>query len=87
MQSEQAALGERLALEYEFLAGIESPASAQAARLNMQVEKLKARMSSGQSPAPQQQRAALDLRWWALGPLAATDRETLAARRAAALKA
>lgn len=87
VQRDQAALGERLALEYEFLAGIESPASAQAARLNMQVEKLKARMSSGQLPAPQQQRTALDLRWWALGPLSTTDRQHLAERRETALRA
>lgn len=87
LQDEQLALGERLALEFEFLAGVESPASAQSARLNMQVEKLAARMSTGQSPAPREQRAVLDLRWWALGPLAVADRERLAQRRAAALSA
>jgi hypothetical protein len=82
--SEQLALGERLLLEYEFLAGVESPASDQSARLNLQVEKLAARMSSGHSPAPREQRAALDLRWWALGPLPLADRERLAERRNAA---
>lgn len=81
----QARLGERLLLEYEHLGGVESPADQQAARLNLQVEKLAARMSSGQTPGAADERAALDLRWWALGPLTAADRETLAARRARAL--
>jgi hypothetical protein len=87
LKDEQLTLGERLALEYEQLAGIESPASAQAARMNLQVEKLAARMSSGHSPAPGDQRAALDLRWWALGPLPTADRQRLTARRDAALSA
>jgi hypothetical protein len=84
---EQVAIGERLLLEYEFLAGVESPASAQSARLNLQVEKLAARMSSGHAPAPHEQRAALDQRWWALGPLALAERERLAARREVAVRA
>ncbi len=84
---EQLALGERLLLEYEFLAGVESPASDQSARLNLQVEKLAARMSSGHSPAPREQRTALDLRWWATGPLPLADRERLAQRRDTAIRA
>lgn len=83
--SEQLARGERLVLEYEFLAGVESPASEQSARLNLQVEKLSARMSTGLSLAPEQERASLDLRWWALGPLSRADRARLGARRARAV--
>jgi exonuclease SbcC len=83
--AEQAALGERLALEYEYLCGSESPADAQSALLNLQVEKLAARMASGQSASPAAERAALDLRWWALGPLAESDRQRLTLRRAKAL--
>jgi len=60
-------------------------AEAQSARLNLQVEKLAARMASGQSASPAAERAALDLRWWALGPLAGGDRQRLALRRAKAL--
>ena len=85
MHAEQLALGERLTLEYEFLAGVESPASSQSARLNLQVEKLALRMSTGQSRSPREERAALDLRWWALGPLPPAERERLLARRALAL--
>lgn len=83
----QAALGERLVLEYEHLAGCESPAEQKQARLNLQVEKLAARMASGQSPSPALERASLDLRWWSIGPLETADRERLAARRAKALGA
>ena len=78
---------ERLTLEYEFLAGVESPPSEQAARLNMQVEKLAARMSTGQSRTAHEERAALNLRWWAIGPLSVADRERLNERRARALGA
>jgi hypothetical protein len=85
--ADQAALGERLALEYEFLAGVDSPADAQSARMNLQVEKLAARMSTGQTPAAHAQRTALDLRWWALGPLTHEDRQRLAQRRNMALQA
>lgn len=85
IHAEQLALGERLTLEYEFLAGVESPASSQSARLNLQVEKLALRMSTGQSRSPREERAALDLRWWALGPLEPAERERLLARRALAL--
>ncbi|HWS25092.1 MAG TPA: hypothetical protein VN259_00835 [Xanthomonadales bacterium] len=83
--AEQLALGERLALEYEFLAGVESPTSAQSARLNLQVERLAARMSTGISRTPREERMALDLRWWALGPLAPAERERLNGRRQNAL--
>ncbi len=85
--AEQNAQGERLALEYEFLAGVDSPASAQAARMNLQVEKLAARMATGHTVARAEQRAALDLRWWALGPLAQADRQRLADRRMTAIRA
>ncbi|MBK8070071.1 MAG: DUF349 domain-containing protein [Rhodanobacteraceae bacterium] len=83
--AEQSALGERLALEYEYLSGSESPAEAQSARMNLQVEKLAARMASGQSPSPAAEHAALDRRWWALGPLTVNERQQLSARRAKAL--
>ena len=83
--AEQLALGERLALEYEFLAGVESPPAEQSARLNLQVERLAARMSTGISRAPREERMALDLRWWALGPLELAERERLAGRRQYAL--
>ncbi|MBV6413666.1 MAG: hypothetical protein OMOMHJEC_01484 [Xanthomonadales bacterium] len=81
LTAEQARLGERLLLEYEHLGGVESPAGSQSARLNLQVEKLAARMSSGMTPAAAEERAALDLRWWALGPLTPADRKALVARR------
>lgn len=83
--AEQSSLGERLVLEYEYLTGSESPSEAQPARMNLQVEKLAARMASGHSPSALAERAALDLRWWALGPLAHGDRQRLGARRAKAL--
>lgn len=81
----QAHAARRLLLEYEFLAGVDSPPSERQARLNLQVEKLSARMSSGQSRTSSEERAALDLRWWATGPLNAADREALNARRERAL--
>ena len=83
----QLAEAEKLLLEYEFLAGVDSPAEQQAARMNLQVEKLSARMSSGQSTDPKTERAALDMRWWSTGPISLEDRERLAARRQRALEA
>ncbi len=85
LHAEQLAMAERLALEYEFTAGVESPAAVQSARLSLQVEKLAARMSTGVSRSPREERAALDLRWWALGPLAPADRDRLSERRRNAL--
>jgi DNA repair protein SbcC/Rad50 len=85
--SEQLQQAERLLLEYEFLASVDSPASEQSARMNLQVEKLAARMSSGQYDTPQVQRAAFDLRWWSTGPLASADRARLSVRRERALAA
>jgi DNA repair protein SbcC/Rad50 len=87
LTSQQLAEAEKLLLEYEFLAGVDSPAEHQAARMNLQVEKLSARMSSGQSTDPKAERAALDMRWWSTGPITAADRERLAARRQRALEA
>ncbi|MFO1493289.1 MAG: DUF349 domain-containing protein [Lysobacterales bacterium] len=87
MLADQQAKGERLLLEYEYLAGVESPASAQAARMNLQVEKLAARMSSGRSVPADEERASLDLRWWGLGPLPVAARSELSARRQKALAA
>ena len=81
----QAQAARKLLLEYEFLAGVESPPGDSQARLNLQVEKLSARMSSGQSRTPAEERAALDLRWWATGPISTSDREALSARRERAL--
>ena len=87
LTSAQLAEAEKLLLEYEFLAGVDSPAEQQAARMNLQVEKLSARMSSGQSTDPKTERAALDMRWWSTGPISLEDRERLAARRQRALEA
>ena len=81
----QAQAARKLLLEYEFLAGVESPPGDRQSRLNLQVEKLSARMSSGQSRSPAEERAALDLRWWATGPLATAEREALSARLERAL--
>ncbi len=83
----QAAAARLTVLEYEFLAGVESPASDSQTRLNLQVEKLSARLSSGQSSTPAEQRRSLDLRWWAIGPLRTDDRQAFSARRDAALAA
>lgn len=82
----QVGPGERLALEYEYLAGIESPGGEQQARLNLRLEKLAARMQTGQVADPVAERAALDLRWWALGPLDPHVRRILTERRARALQ-
>lgn len=87
LMAEQLQAAERLLLEYEFLAGVDSPASEQSARMNLQVEKLSARMSSGQSIDPKIERAALDMRWWSTGPLLPEDRARLSTRRQQALEA
>ncbi len=86
LTSQQLAEAEKLLLEYELLAGVDSPAEQQAARMNLQVEKLSARMSSGQSTDPRTERAALDMRWWSTGPIGSEDRKRLAARRQRALE-
>lgn len=81
----ECARAERLLLEYEFLAGIESPPEAQAARLQLQVEKLAARMSGGQPPSAAAERERLDLAWFGIGPLEPEGRQRLAQRRARAI--
>ncbi len=77
--------GEHMLLEYEFLAGIESPAEAQAARLKLKVDKLAMRMSGGQAPSAGAERERLDLEWFGIGPLDPADRQRLGARRARAI--
>lgn len=87
LMAAQLIAAERLLLEYEFLAGVDSPTDLQSARMNLQVEKLSARMSTGLSVDPKIERNALDLRWWSTGPLRAEDRAKLASRRSTALAA
>lgn len=82
-----ARAAEALLLEYEFLAGVDSPPEHKQARLALQVEKLALRMSSGSSPAIAEQLQALDRRWWGSGPLSREQRSELSRRRDRALTA
>lgn len=82
-----ARAAETLLLEYEFLAGVDSPPEHKQARLALQVEKLALRMSSGSSPAIAEQLQALDRRWWGSGPLSREQRSELSRRRDRALAA
>ena len=83
----QTALALRALLEYEFLAGVESPPGENQNRLNLQVEKLSARLTSGESSTPAEQRRNLDLRWWAIGPLPSNIRAEFNLRRDLAIAA
>jgi len=82
------ALKERLCLELELLAGIESPPQFADARLALQVERLSSAMTGGGMAAAQEgedARAELLRRWYLAGPVAESDHRALAARLQRAL--
>lgn len=76
-----------LLLEYEFLAGIESPPEYRQARLARQVERLAQRINQGASSDTRDRLGVLEQSWWRIGLLAGSERQALAARRERALAA
>lgn len=79
---------QRLCLELELLAGVESPPQFAEARLALQVQRLPAAMMGGtRQETTAEQRDSLLTHWFLAGPVAATERAALDARFERALQA
>jgi hypothetical protein len=78
--------GHQLTLEAEYLAGVESPAEFQQARMDYQVSRLSARMGGAESLSPNQEAEALEQRWLACGPLPSDQAQSIDQRFLAAIR-
>lgn len=76
---------EQICLALEIAAGIDSPADAKQARMDLQVSRLNASLGSGD--AGQQSASKLQRDWYSVGPLSEADRKTLGERAQRAIAA
>ncbi len=83
--STEKARGEKICLELEVAAGVDSPAEAKQARLDLQVSQLNASLGTGE--ATKKSIAKLQRDWYSVGPLTAADRKSLGQRATTAIAA